>query len=105
MASEDLARQAMLNAIPHLRAFAISLTGDVTYADNLVQATVLRGLENFNKFELGTNMQAWLFTILRNQFYTDIRRRWMTRKGHWPASSRSCRNKPHTWISPTCSWP
>ena len=74
MASEDPVRQAMLQAIPHLRAFAISLTGNVTYADDLVQAALLRGLENLDKFQPGTSMQAWLLTILRNQFYTDIRK-------------------------------
>ena len=75
MTHEDPVRQAMLEAIPHLRAFAISLTGNVTYADDLVQAALLRGLENLDKFQPGTSMQAWLFTILRNQFYTDIRKR------------------------------
>src|SRR5829696_6222994 len=68
-------RQAMLNAIPHLRAFAISLSGDVTYADDLVQTALMRGLENLDKFQPGTSMQAWLFTILRNHFYTEMRRR------------------------------
>jgi RNA polymerase sigma-70 factor, ECF subfamily len=67
--------QAMLDAIPHLRAFAISLTGNVTYADDLVQAALLRGLENLDKFQPGTSMQAWLFTILRNHFYTELRQR------------------------------
>src|SRR5919112_676969 len=75
MASEDPVRQAMLKAIPHLRAFAISLTGNITYADDLVQGALLRGLENLDKFQPGTSMQAWLFTILRNRFYTDMRRR------------------------------
>ena len=75
MASEDPVRQAMLKAIPHLRAFAISLTGNVTYADDLVQAALLRGLENLDKFQPGTSMQAWLFTILRNQFHTLHRKR------------------------------
>ena len=65
----------MLDAIPHLRAFAISLSGNITYADDLVQGALMRGLENLDKFQPGTNMQAWLFTILRNQFYTDMRRR------------------------------
>jgi RNA polymerase sigma-70 factor (ECF subfamily) len=68
-------RQQMLDAIPHLRAFAISLSGNVTYADDLVQTALLRGLEYLDKFQPGTSMQAWLFTILRNQFYTDMRRR------------------------------
>jgi RNA polymerase sigma-70 factor (ECF subfamily) len=68
-------RQAMLDAVPHLRAFAISLSGNVTYADDLVQTTLLRGLEHLDSFQPGTSMQAWLFTILRNQFYTELRRR------------------------------
>ncbi|QRM34424.1 sigma-70 family RNA polymerase sigma factor [Microvirga sp. VF16] len=72
----DLAlRQQMLSAIPHLRAFAISLSGDITYADDLVQTALMRGLEYLDKFQPGTSMQAWLFTILRNRFYTEIRRR------------------------------
>ena len=75
MAIDPALRQAMLDAIPHLRAFAISLSADVTYADDLVETALMRGLENLAKFQPGTSMQAWLFTILRNQFYTDIRRR------------------------------
>ena len=67
-------RQEMLDAIPHLRAFAISLTGNITYADDLVQTALMRGLEYLDKFQPGTSMQAWLFTILRNQFYPDMRR-------------------------------
>jgi RNA polymerase sigma-70 factor (ECF subfamily) len=65
----------LLEALPHLRAFAISLCGNVNEADDLVQDTVLRGLSKLDQFEPGTNMQAWLFTILRNIFYTGLRRR------------------------------
>jgi RNA polymerase sigma-70 factor (ECF subfamily) len=75
MAIEASLRPEMLAAIPHLRAFAISLTGNPDYADDLVQAAILRGLEHLDKFQPGTSMQAWLFTILRNRFYTEIRRR------------------------------
>jgi len=75
MAIDLSVRQAMLDAIPHLRAFAISLSGNITYADDLVQGALLRGLENLDKFQPGTSMQAWLFTILRNRFYNEIRRR------------------------------
>ena len=75
MTIERPLHQAMLDAIPHLRAFAISLTGNVTYADDLVQTALLRGLENLDKFQPGTSMQAWLFTILRNHFYTELRQR------------------------------
>jgi len=74
MTAEQNLRHEMLASIPNLRAFAISLTGNQTQADDLLQTTLLKALENFDKFEAGTNMRAWLFTILRNQFYTDIRK-------------------------------
>jgi RNA polymerase sigma-70 factor (ECF subfamily) len=67
--------QQMVNALPRLRAFAISLTGNVDRADDLVQHALLNGLKNLEKFQPGTNMQAWLFTILRNLFYSEIRKR------------------------------
>jgi RNA polymerase sigma-70 factor (ECF subfamily) len=65
----------MLKAIPHLRAFAISLAADVDRADDLVQEALVRALANIQQFTPGTNMQAWLFTILRNQFRSSYRRR------------------------------
>jgi RNA polymerase sigma-70 factor, ECF subfamily len=68
-------RDSLLEAIPHLRAFAISLTGNGDQADDLVQEAIVRGLSNLDKFDAGTNLQAWLFTILRNQFYTLKRRK------------------------------
>jgi RNA polymerase sigma-70 factor (ECF subfamily) len=66
---------SMLKAVPSLRAFAISLTGNVDQADDLVQEALMRGLSNLHRFEEGTNIQAWLFTILRNQFHTAYRKR------------------------------
>ncbi|MBN9048099.1 MAG: sigma-70 family RNA polymerase sigma factor [Rhizobiales bacterium] len=68
-------RQAVLNAIPSLRAFAISLCGNVDRADDLVQETMLRALANIHSFQPGTNMSAWLFTILRNHFRSEYRKR------------------------------
>jgi RNA polymerase sigma-70 factor, ECF subfamily len=65
----------ILEAIPHLRAFAISLTGDLDRADDLVQEAIVRGLSHLDSFTPGTNMQAWLLTILRNQFHTAYRKR------------------------------
>ena len=61
-------RDAMLAAIPNLRAFAISLTRDRDYADDLVQDTILRAWTKIAHFEPGTCLNAWLFTILRNSF-------------------------------------
>jgi RNA polymerase sigma-70 factor, ECF subfamily len=62
-------------ATPSLRAFAISLCGNVDRADDLVQETLLRALSSEHSFELGTNMAAWLFTILRNHFRSEYRKR------------------------------
>ena len=68
-------REAMLAAVPGLRAFAMSLCGKIDHADDLVQETLLRALTNIASFEPGTNMSAWLFTILRNLFRSEYRKR------------------------------
>jgi RNA polymerase sigma-70 factor, ECF subfamily len=68
-------RDVMLATVPNLRAFAISLSGNVDRADDLVQETLLRAMANIDSFEPGTNMSAWLFTILRNQFRSEYRKR------------------------------
>ena len=58
-----------------LRAFAMSLCGDIDRVDDLVQETLLRALTHIDSFRVGTNMPAWLFTILRNQFREEYRKR------------------------------
>jgi len=68
-------REAMLGVVPSLRAFAMSLCGNVDRADDLVQETLLRAIANIASFEPGTNMSAWLFTILRNLFRSEYRKR------------------------------
>ena len=68
-------REALLAAVPNLRAFAISLCGSMDRADDLVQETLLRALANIHSFQRGTNMSAWLFTILRNLFRSEYRKR------------------------------
>ena len=75
MAAEFNMREALLGAVPSLRAFAISLSGDVDRADDLVQDTLVRALANVHRFEPGTNLNAWLFTILRNLFHSEYRKR------------------------------
>jgi len=65
----------MLAAVPNLRAFAVSLCGDIDRANDLVQETLLRAWSHLESFEPGTNMSAWLFTILRNHFRTEYRKR------------------------------
>src|SRR5689334_24071926 len=75
MALDASVREAVLAAVPSLRAFAISLCGNVDRADDLVQETLLRALANIHSFQPGTNMPAWLFTILRNLFRSEYRKR------------------------------
>jgi RNA polymerase sigma-70 factor, ECF subfamily len=65
----------MLRHLPNLRAFAFSLTNDPTKVDDLVQDTFLRAWANIDRFKRGSNLGAWLFTILRHAFYTEYRKR------------------------------
>jgi RNA polymerase sigma-70 factor, ECF subfamily len=67
-------RDRLPDAIPKLRAFAISLTRDGASADDLVQDTILKAWSNMDKFDPATNLDAWLFTILRNTFYSALRK-------------------------------
>lgn len=66
-------RDELVRWIPNLRAFALSLTQSAQHSDDLVQDTLVKALSNLDKFQEGTNLRAWLFTILRNSFYNDIR--------------------------------
>jgi RNA polymerase sigma-70 factor, ECF subfamily len=72
---EDSLRDEIVAAIPKLRAFAISLTGNADRADDLVQDTIVRAWGSIDQFERGTNLNAWLFTILRNLFHSEYRKR------------------------------
>jgi RNA polymerase sigma-70 factor (ECF subfamily) len=67
-------RQQLVEMIPNLRAFARSLCGNASRADDLVQETLLKAWANRESFEAGTNLRAWLFTILRNAFYSQMRK-------------------------------
>jgi len=68
-------RDSLLKSVPHMRAFAISLTGNIDRADDLVQEALAKGLGHLDSFQPGTNMRAWLLTILRNEFNTVHRKR------------------------------
>ncbi|MGV7031649.1 sigma-70 family RNA polymerase sigma factor [Methylobacterium symbioticum] len=68
-------RDLLLGAIPALRAFAFSLTYDLDRSDDLVQDTLVRAWTKADSFRRGTNLTAWLFTILRNLFYSEQRKR------------------------------
>ncbi len=65
----------LMSNLPTLRAFAISIVGKVDRADDLVQETLMKAWANRASFAEGTNMRAWLFTILRNEFYSVFRKR------------------------------
>ena len=76
-AQRDVAfRKELVGLIPHLRAFARTLCGDPTAADDLAQDAMLKAWDARLSFEMGTNMKAWTFMILRNQFYSEKRRSW-----------------------------
>ena len=72
----DRFKRDLLDLIPFLRAFARSLCGSPETADDLAQETLVKAWQSRASFEAGTNLKAWLFTILRNQFYSDRRRAW-----------------------------
>lgn len=63
-------REQVIALIPSLRAFAWSLSRNPTDADDLVQETLTKAWVHRDKFHAGTNLRAWLFTILRNSWYT-----------------------------------
>jgi RNA polymerase sigma-70 factor (ECF subfamily) len=68
-------QQQMLALKPNLHAFAMSLAGSVDVADDLVQEALLRAIANIDSFRPGTNLGAWLTTIVRNCFLTTLRKR------------------------------
>ena len=67
--------QALINNADYLRPFAITLTRDTETAKDLLQETMYRALANKEKYNSGTNIKAWLYTIMRNIFINDYRRR------------------------------
>lgn len=71
----DTLRDGILALAPNLRAFAFSLSGNHDVADDLVQETLLKAWGHLDSFQEGTNLRAWLFTILRNTFFSEMRKR------------------------------
>jgi RNA polymerase sigma-70 factor (ECF subfamily) len=69
-------KQQLVEAIPMLRGFARSLCGNHDRADDLVQETLAKAIAKRHQYRMGTNMHAWLVTILRNHFYSEGRRAW-----------------------------
>lgn len=73
---DDDFRRELVQLIPHLRAFARTLCGDPTAADDLAQDAMMKAWDARGSYQMGTNMKAWTFMILRNQFYSEKRRSW-----------------------------
>lgn len=69
-------KQRLTEIIPDLRAFARSLTGNATEADDIAQEAMLKAWKARESYTAGTNLKAWCFTILRNHFYSEKRRSW-----------------------------
>ena len=88
-------REEIATQVPPLRAFARTLTGgDTSFADDLVQDTMVNALQAQVQYTNGTNLKAWLFTILRNRFRSVVSRRHMT-------AEISTENFDHlAWIPP-----
>jgi RNA polymerase sigma-70 factor (ECF subfamily) len=75
--TDDVAfKRELVQLIPHLRAFARTLCGDPAAADDLAQDAMMKAWDARASFQMGTNMKAWTFMILRNQFYSEKRRSW-----------------------------
>lgn len=73
---DEAFKSELIALIPHLRAFARTLTGDPTAADDLAQDAMMKAWDARASYQMGTNMKAWTFMILRNQFYSEKRRSW-----------------------------
>jgi RNA polymerase sigma-70 factor, ECF subfamily len=75
MTDESGFKNEILTSIPVLRAYARALCNNAARADDLSQETLMRAWAHRDSYTPNTNMRAWLFTIARNSFYSDIRRR------------------------------
>ena len=73
---EESFKRELVALIPHLRAFARTLSGDPASADDLAQDAMIKAWDARASYQMGTNMKAWTFMILRNQFYSARRRSW-----------------------------
>ncbi len=74
MSASAAFKSELIELLPSLRAFARSLAHNSAQADDLVQDTLVKALANVERFEPGTNLRAWLFTILRNHYYSQLRK-------------------------------
>ena len=88
-ADEAAFKRDLVGLIPHLRAFARTLAGDAAAADDLAQDAMMKAWDARSSFQPGTNMKAWTFMILRNQFYSEKRRSWRSTQLDQEAAERT----------------
>lgn len=88
-ADDEGFKRELVQLIPHLRAFARTLTGDPTAADDLAQDAMMKAWDARASYQMGTNMKAWTFMILRNQFYSEKRRSWRSTQLDQEAAERT----------------
>lgn len=74
--ADDLFKAELTELIPHMRAFARHLCGEAAQGDDLAQEALLKAWQGRASYQPGTNLKAWTFMILRNQFYSEKRRSW-----------------------------
>lgn len=80
MAAETFSTE-LVDVIPSLRAYARALTRNAADCDDLVQETLAKALKNHDRFESGTRLKSWLFTIMRNTFFTAAKKSARERPG------------------------
>ena len=102
-ATSNFGEEDLLACVPHLRAFAWFLARNRERADDLVQDTIVRALAAATQFQAGTNLKGWMFTILRNQHYNEVRKnRIQTQSLDDPLAyrtGRTCRTRLPAWSS------
>src|SRR4051812_9925131 len=86
---DEAFKRELVQLIPHLRAFARTLCGDPAAADDLAQDAMMKAWDARASFQMGTNMKAWTFMILRNQFYSEKRRSWRQNQLDQEAAERT----------------
>ena len=89
VADEAAFKAELVALIPQMRAFARTLTGNPTAADDLAQDALLKAWDARSTYQMGTNMKAWTFMILRNHFYSEKRRSWRSVQLDQEAAERS----------------
>ena len=73
---DEVFKSELIQLIPHMRAFARSLCANPAEAEDLAQEALLKAWNARVSYAIGTNLKAWTFMILRNQFYSEKRRSW-----------------------------